>query len=91
MGIAAGVSAPADTPETGAKKFIEAIRELNRRMGIPETLPCIREEDIPVMAAHADREANPLYPVPLLMDGEALAAIYRKIMKGSNEHEPQTN
>jgi len=55
------------------------VREVNRRMGIPEHIPEIRKEDIPRLAAHADREANPLYPVPVLMDQEELAAMYRKV------------
>ncbi len=32
------------------------------------------------MAAMADEEANPTYPVPLRMDAEELAAIYRKML-----------
>ena len=36
----------------------------------------VREEDIPAMAAHADREGNPLYPVPVLMDRRELEQIY---------------
>ena len=52
---------------------------MNRSMEIPETLEGIREEDIPQMAAHADKESNPLYPVPRLMDRRELAAMYRKI------------
>ena len=33
---------------------------------------CILEEDIPVMAKHADKECNPLYPVPKLMNTKEL-------------------
>ncbi len=68
-----------DTYETGARKFIEAIKAMNTRMGIPETLAGIKKEDIPTMAAHADKEANPLYPVPRLMDAKALAQFYSKV------------
>lgn len=32
------------------------------------------------MAAHADKESNPLYPVPRLMDAGELEQIYRMVM-----------
>lgn len=78
LGTAAGVCTRDDSDEAGAKKFIAAIRALNRRMNIPERLTGIRKEDIPMMAAHADKEANPLYPVPVLMDAKALEQFYYK-------------
>ena len=31
-----------------------------------------------MLAAYADQEANPLYPVPVLWDREALKEVYRK-------------
>ena len=76
LGRCAGV-VDADTPiPEGAKKFIAAIRDLNRKLNIPEKLPEIRREDVPKMAAHAAREANPLYPVPRLMDAVELERLY---------------
>ena len=47
-----------------AKGFIGKIRELSAQVGIPECIPEIREEDIPVLAIAAEREGNPAYPVP---------------------------
>ena len=49
----------------------------------------IRRElaDIPQMAAHADAEANPLYPVPLLMDRLELERMYEVIAGGMFEGE----
>ncbi len=76
LAIAAGVSTSSDTDQDGAKKFIRAVRRLNRRMEIPETLGGIRKKDIPKMARHADKEANPLYPVPRLMDAAELERFY---------------
>ena len=40
--------------------------EMNGKMGIPNRFPQIKTEDIPQMAAWADKEANPLYPVPVI-------------------------
>ncbi|MDO5491539.1 MAG: iron-containing alcohol dehydrogenase, partial [Bacillota bacterium] len=49
-----------------ASAFIDRIRELNREMDIPETIPQIRVGDMDQMADWAVREANPLYPVPII-------------------------
>ena len=46
----------------------------------------IRAEDIPVMARHADAEANPLYPVPRLMDAPELEGMFRRIMAPEAAH-----
>ncbi len=79
LGVVAGVAAETDSDEEGAKKFIAAIRELNRKMNIPERLTGIQKEDIPQMAKHADQEANPLYPVPRLMNARELELFYYQV------------
>lgn len=76
LGIAAGVCSESDTHEAGAKKFIQAIRQLNATMGIPDKIAGIQKEDIPEMAKHAEKEANPLYPVPKLMTKKELEGFY---------------
>lgn len=79
LAVAAGIASPQEADAIAAAKFIRAIRQLNARMGIPETLEGIRPEDIPVMAAHAEKEANPLYPVPRLMTREELTFFYEQV------------
>lgn len=79
LAIAAGVAAKEDTPQTGAIKFIHAIQELNADMNIPDKLSGIRKEDISALAKHAEKEANPLYPVPVLMTKEELENFYYKV------------
>ncbi|MDY3224612.1 MAG: iron-containing alcohol dehydrogenase [Candidatus Faecousia sp.] len=79
LGVAAGVCTPEEPDGQAAAKFIQAIRELNARMGIPERLKGICPEDIPVMAAHAEKEANPLYPVPRLLTQVELEKFYHRI------------
>ena len=75
----------AGTPAAeGARAFITAIRGLNQRLNIPEKLPEIRREDVPAMAAHAAREANPLYPVPKLMDRRELEVFYERAADWGN-------
>ena len=80
LAVAAGVATEDDSPEVGAGKFIEAYRALSARLAIPTALPELREEDIPSLASHAEREANPLYPVPRLMTAGELARFYKKII-----------
>ena len=65
------------------EKLIAHIREMNRRMGIPEKLPGIRKEDIPQLAAYAAKEANPIYPVPVLMDRKELERFYYDVLEES--------
>ncbi len=64
-----------------AEVFIDKIRQMNADMNIPRTLKGIKEDDIPLMAANADKEGNPLYPVPVLWDRKELEKIYRAVME----------
>ena len=74
--------ADAATPEEAAPSLLIAeIRRMNRDMGIPEKLSGIRPADIPKLAAYADKEANPLYPVPVLMDRQELQKFYFDVME----------
>ena len=86
LAITAGVAQKSDTPEHAAHKFIQAIRDLNKRMNIPETFDTIVESDIPQMAKHAAKEANPLYPVPKLMTAKELEQFYYKVADWSAEN-----
>jgi alcohol dehydrogenase len=53
-----------------ADRLIEAVRELGRDIGIPETLSEIEAGDIPVIASAAIDEAFELYGVPKYMEQE---------------------
>ena len=79
LGCVAGVCDETDSYKSGAGKFVEAIRRLNESMNIPRTLKGIEKQDIPMMAAHADQEANPLYPVPKLMNKKQLEKFYYQV------------
>lgn len=76
LAIAAGL-AQKDTPhEEAARAFIDAVKEMKKRFEIGDTVKEIREEDIPMLSHYADKEANPLYPVPVLMNAEELQQFY---------------
>ncbi len=67
------------TQKEKALAFIEAIYAMNRRMDIPTSFPQIKKEDIPLMATYADKEGNPLYPVPQLFFRKELAKILEEL------------
>ena len=81
-----GIADPGADDHEASRIFIKWVRGMNASMGIPEKLEGIREEDIPRMAAHADKESNPLYPVPRLMDAGELASMYGKIRVRETAH-----
>lgn len=68
------------TYEEGAKTFIDAIKYLNESMNIPSKVEQLKEEDIPTMSKFADKEANPLYPVPVLMDRKEIEKLYKLLL-----------
>ena len=72
-----------DTPiEVGAKYFIEKIEKMNANMGIGTRIDEIKAEDIPFLAMTAEKEANPLYPVPVLYTAKQLEEIYFEVKNG---------
>lgn len=79
LAVAINLSKPNDNIEESAKRFIEAIINLNINMNIPSTINGIKDEDIYIMSKHADKEANPLYPVPKLFNRQELEKIYLKV------------
>ncbi len=87
LAIAAGVATEKDSSMVAAKKFITAIKQLNSKLGIPDKIPGIRKEDIGQMAICAEKEANPLYPVPVLMTVKELESFYYMIMDRSETND----
>ncbi len=79
LGIATGVCSSTDTHREAAEKFIAAIKELNSKLNIPTQITDIKKEDIPNLARHAEKEANPLYPVPKLYTKKELENFYYRI------------
>ncbi len=100
LAIAAGL-AEKDTPwEEAAGRFIQAIKDMKKRFGIGDRIPEIQQKDIRKLARYADKEANPLYPVPVLMDASELEPFYYRLMgnkkeifdrKGETEHDGTGN
>ena len=83
LAIAAGISSKEESSKIAAEKFINAIKNLNKKMNIPTNFDIIDIKDIPQMARYAAKEANPLYPVPKLMNRKELEKFYYQV-KGKN-------
>ena len=85
LALTAGV-ADSSTPEkAAAHAFIQAVKDMKKRFNIGDTIPEIKEEDIPKLAHYADKEGNPLYPVPVLMDAHELEKFYYILMDKKQE------
>ena len=82
MGVYAGLFDQSVPCEVGTKIIIEKIEELNAQMGIGKTIDVIKQEDIPQLAQTAEKEANPLYPVPKLFTAKHLEALYVEAKNG---------
>lgn len=63
-----------------ADAFIEAVRELKRKVGIPATLDALVASDIPDIAERALAEAHMNYPVPRYMDQAECEALLRSVL-----------
>lgn len=81
LAVAAGLAHEDESAEFAAKSFISQIEQLNARLDIPTTLKGIKAEDIPELAKRADKEANPIYPVPVLWNAQELEQFYYDVME----------
>lgn len=63
-----------------SEALISWIETLNSKMGIPKRFESIiLDEDLDKLSSHADKEANPLYPVPREMDKNELKKILLEV------------
>lgn len=85
IAVESGLCDKCDTYEKGARAVVEKIRKMNENMGIGTKIKGICESDIPVLAKYADKEANPLYPVPVLADAKELEKLYYLVMEEKHD------
>ncbi len=69
-----------DDDKTASEKMIKFIESLNSHFEIPTKIKELKAEDIPGLALKADKEANPLYPVPKLFNKKELEEIYKELL-----------
>lgn len=81
LAIAAGIADKKMSHEEAASMFIQAVKDMKKQFKIADTFPEIQETDIPKLSHYADKEANPLYPVPVLMNAAELEPFYYQLME----------
>lgn len=81
IAVYCGLSDEGVSPKVASSKVINKIIEFNNNMQIPSKIEGIKEKDIPALAVLADKEGNPLYPVPKLLSAKELEEMYRLIKK----------
>ena len=78
LGEAIGL--PAGSEDAQAEGFIGAVRDLEAKVEIPETLEALREEDVAPIAREALAEAHLNYPVPRYMSQGECEALLREML-----------
>jgi len=63
-----------------AEKFIAAVEQLTRDVGIPLVLDALQESDIPALAKAACNEAETGYPVPRYLTQAGCEALIRQVL-----------
>lgn len=81
LAVEAGIAEKGTPHAEAADRFIQAIKDMKKRFDIKDTIPEIQEVDIPKLSHYADKEANPLYPVPVLMNARELEPFYYQLME----------
>ncbi len=70
-------------PGTGdpelAEGFLRWIEDTNQALGLPKGFDMIRDQDVEQMVTWAKKEANPLYPVPVVWGREQLRQVIQSI------------
>lgn len=87
LAISAGLAKENTPEEQAAKSFINSIKILNKSLNIGTKLPELQIKDIKALAENASKEANPIYPVPVLMDENELQQLYYALLDKDNLEE----
>ncbi len=74
-----GISGANDAEK--ANNFIHWIEDTNAKMGLPSNFKVIQDKDIDQMVTWAMKEANPLYPVPVVWTRKDFCRLIESIRK----------
>ncbi len=78
----AGIGSHSDSDVVLARKLIERIRQLSRKVGLPEYADALTPDKVDAIVSRALKESHGLYgyPVPKYMRREECEAVVRKIL-----------
>jgi len=79
LAIAVGIGSENEPVKSLSEKFIQAIRVMNEKMNIGSSIKEINDEDIDNIAKAALKEANPTYPVPIILKFADIKEIIKKL------------
>lgn len=80
LAVRAKLGAESERDDKLAEKFLDAIDQLNRDLGIPLYLDKLQEADIPAIAKAACHEAHTGYPVPKYMTQKQCETLVRQVL-----------
>ncbi len=80
LAIIGGIGSAAESRKILSQKFIDRVHEMNANMGIPRKIKELKKEDIPLIAKRASKEANPVYPVPRILNQKELKTLIGKLL-----------
>lgn len=80
LAVRAGLGSEDEREDQLAQRFIEAVDQLNRDLGIPTHLAALKAADIPALAKAALHEAHTGYPVPRYMNQAQCEAMIRAVL-----------
>jgi len=83
LAVAIGAGTAGESKAALAARFVERVRELNRKVGIPEKLAALEAADVPEIARAAMIEAHRDYPVPKNMTLAEAEALLRRLLPGT--------
>jgi len=80
LAVRARVGTEDESSDVLAQKFLDAVDQLNRDLGIPLYLDALKESDIPALARAACKEAHTGYPVPRYMTQSECEGMIRGVL-----------
>ncbi|MCR4938644.1 MAG: iron-containing alcohol dehydrogenase [Treponemataceae bacterium] len=80
LAVAAGVATENTPLSEAAFAFISAVEEKNRTFGIKSEFKELRIADIPALSRMAEKEGNPLYPVPVIWSRGSLQKAFMRLL-----------
>lgn len=80
LALRAKVGNEDESSDVLAQKFLDAVDQLNKDLGIPTYLDALQEADIPELAKAACWEAHTGYPVPRYMSQDVCEGIIRQAL-----------
>lgn len=81
LAVAGGIGQEDESPEELSHRFIEKVKTINAKMGIPDKIEDLQEKDISFVVEKALAESNPNYPVPTIMSPADCEALVRKLIQ----------